>query len=93
MKIAPLISVGVLCDDGCTIKLDKQEMSVQKNRKEIIKVTRNKKSGMWEVPLETQQPAALINNIMAKTSKLELAQYLNAAMFSPTKASLVKSTK
>ena len=26
-----LISLGVLCDDGCTIKLDKQEMSIQNN--------------------------------------------------------------
>ena len=24
MKTAPLISLGILCDDGCTIKIDKQ---------------------------------------------------------------------
>ena len=29
MTTAPLISVEVLCDYGCTITLDKQEMSVQ----------------------------------------------------------------
>ena len=27
----PLISLGVLFDDGCTITLDKQEISIQKN--------------------------------------------------------------
>ena len=55
MQTAPLISLEVLCDDGCTITLDKQEMSIQKNGEEIIKGTRNKKTVMWEVPLGTQQ--------------------------------------
>ena len=31
MQTAPLISLGVLCDDGCTITLYKQAMSIQKN--------------------------------------------------------------
>ena len=60
MMTAPLISLVALCDDECTITLDKQEISVNKNVQEIIKVTRNKKIGMWEVPLEIQQSAAVI---------------------------------
>ena len=64
MKTDPLIPLVVLCGDGCTITLDKQDMSVQKNVQEIIKDARNKNTGMWEVPLETQQPAAVTNNIM-----------------------------
>ena len=47
--------MGVLCDDGLTITLDNKEISVQKNVQEIIKGTRNKQTGMWGVPLETQQ--------------------------------------
>ena len=31
IQIAPLISLGVLCDDGCTITLYKQAMSIHKN--------------------------------------------------------------
>ena len=31
MQITPWISMEVLCDDGCTIKLDKIEISIQKN--------------------------------------------------------------
>ena len=31
MKTAPLISLGVLCDDGCTIILNKQAMSIHNN--------------------------------------------------------------
>ena len=47
IKTAPLISLGVLCDDRFTITLDKQEMSGQKNEQEIIKGARNKKTVMW----------------------------------------------
>ena len=31
IQTAPLISLGVLCDDGCNITSDKQEMSIRKN--------------------------------------------------------------
>ena len=93
MKISPLISLEVLCDDGLPITQDKQEISVHKNGKEIIKGTRNKKTGMWEVPLDTQQPEAAINSILAQTSKPELAQYLHAEILRPTTASLIKAIK
>ena len=64
MKTDPLISLGVLCDYGCTITLDKQDMSVHNNGQEIVKGARKNKTGVWEMPLETQQPAAVINNIL-----------------------------
>ena len=48
---------------------------------------------MWEVPLETQQTASVINKILAQTSKPELSQYLHAALFIPTTASLIKAIK
>ena len=44
MKTAPLISLGVFCDDECTITLDKQEMSVQEIGQQIIKGTKNKQN-------------------------------------------------
>ena len=69
MQTATLISLGVLCDYGCTIKLDKQAMSIQKNGEETIKGTRNMKTGMWEVPLGQQQSENAVSNILAQTSK------------------------
>ena len=93
MNTAPLISFGLLCDDGCTITLDKQEISVENNGQEIIKGTRNKKNGMWEVPLETQQPAAAINDILVQTSKTELARYLHTSIFRQTTEILTKDIK
>ena len=93
MKTETLISLGVFYDDECTIKLDKQEMSVQNNGQHTVKVTRNKQMGMWEVPLDTQQLEIVSNNIMVQTTKPELSQYLHAALLSPTEASLLKPTK
>ena len=66
---APLISLGVLCDYGCTITLDKQVMSIYKNEEEIIKWTRNRKTGMWKVPLGPHQSGNVVNNILAKNSR------------------------
>ena len=46
MYTDPLISLGVLCDDGCTNTLDKQAMSIHNNGEETIKGTKNKKTRM-----------------------------------------------
>ena len=48
---------------------------------------------MWEVPLGTQQSETVANNILGKTPKPELAQYLHAALFSPTTKILIKAIK
>ena len=42
MIIDPLISLGVLYDDGFNVTIDKQDMLVNKKGQEIIKGTRNK---------------------------------------------------
>ena len=63
MKTAPVISLGVLCDNGCTITLYKRYISVPKSGQEIIKGTKKKQIGIWEVPLETQQSEAVANKI------------------------------
>ena len=68
-------------------------MSVQKNEQEIIRDTRKNTTGMWEVPLETQQPPAAINKILTKTSREEPAHYLHAALLIPTISSLIKTNK
>ena len=48
---------------------------------------------MWEVPLGPQQSENVVKNILVQNSKPELAQYLHAALFSSTAASLLKATK
>ena len=46
IRTAALISFGILCDYGCTIKLDTQEMPVQNNGQQIIKSTSKNQTGM-----------------------------------------------
>ena len=58
-----------------------------------IKGTRNKKTGIWEVTLETQQSEDFANKILDQASKPELVQYLHAELFSPSTASLLKEIK
>ena len=70
MKTSWLISLGVLFEYGYTITLDKQDMSAQKNGQEIRKGTRNKQTGMWEVPLEIKQLSDVANNIMGNATEL-----------------------
>ena len=45
------------------------------------------------MPLETQQSQAVINKILAQTSKPELVHHLYASLFSPTTASLLNFIK
>ena len=90
---SPIISLRLLCDDIYIITIDKQEISIQKNGKYIIKGTRKKKTGMWEVSLGPQQYKNLVNNILEENSKSELAQYLFASLFIPTAAILLKAIK
>ena len=68
-------------------------MQVQKNGQEILKGTRNKQTGMWEVTLKKKQSEAVTNNIMSQTTKPELAQYRHISLFIPTTGSLLKSIK
>ena len=69
MNTYQLISLVVLCDYIYTATIDKQNISVHNNGQEIVKSTRNKKTGMLEVPLDIQQSQAVTNNILAQTSK------------------------
>ena len=41
LKSSNLISIGQLCDDGCSIILDKSRMSALKNDKILLEGTRN----------------------------------------------------
>ena len=68
-------------------------MSVHKDGKDIIKGTRNKKTGIYEVPLETQQSEYVINKILDQKNKPELVKYLHAELLIPTTAHIFKSIK
>ena len=51
LKSANLISLGQLCDDGCTIILNQDTMNVIKNNTTVLKGIRNRKDGLWDIPI------------------------------------------
>ena len=48
---ASLISLGQLCDDGCSVVLRKKYLDVVKNGKVILKGTRNRQDKLWDIPI------------------------------------------
>ena len=55
---ANLISIGQLCDDGCSIILDKTNMLAIKNNTIILKGKRNKLDGLWDIPIPKRKITA-----------------------------------
>ena len=52
LKSASLISIGKLCDNGCKVQFEKNNMNVIKNDKIIMSGTRNKTDGLYDIPIE-----------------------------------------
>ena len=71
----------------------KKETTVQKIGQKILKGTRNKPTGMWEVTLEQQQSKPVVNSILSQTTKPELAQYFHAALFIPPEIGTLNKIK
>ena len=93
----PLLSMGQLCDNDCTIELSKTKLNVLKNNNIIMQGKRNLQDGLWDIPLppvtcELQQHHANIL-ICRDKSKSELAQYLHAACNSPSISTFIRAIK
>ena len=50
LKSESLLSIGQLCDDGCTSVFDKEKLNIYKQKKLILKGNRNKQDSLWDVP-------------------------------------------
>ena len=95
-----LLSIGQLCDDGCTAALDKRFLRIFKNDICIIAGRRNRRDGLWDVSIPvsdnpdeiTKISSCTVNAIIRKdTSTKELAEYLYACCGSPSVSTLVKA--
>ena len=43
--------MGPLCDDGCTVILTDKELAAIKKNKVVLRGKRNRKDGLWDIPL------------------------------------------
>jgi hypothetical protein len=84
-----LISVGKLCDNGCSVTFTQEQVTVSRNGKCVMYGSRDPKSRLWQVDLkkrfETQQVQC--NHAHDNSNQKYLTNYLHTACFS-----LVKST-
>ena len=93
-----LLSLGQLADDGCLILLNKRFLKVFKNFELILQGFRNKTDGLWDIPIpqnlplqQPQQKLNVVTNVHQPTKTL--IQYLHAALFSPSKSTLLQAIR
>ena len=92
----PLISLGQLADDNCTIILNKKFIYVLKNFKCILSGHRNLTDGLWDIPLHNPSylNAKKLNVIISKQQNIsKMLQHFHACLFSPTKTTLLNAIK
>ena len=105
LQSASLISVGKLCNDGCTVTFNKEKMQATKNNTLILQGDRNPSDGLWDIKLPCQPAFSptkqqhLVNTNVAHviirktTSKTDLIQFYQACCYSPTKSTWHQAVK
>ena len=84
LQSASLLSLGQLCDNGCTVLLNKNSLHIFKNLKHIILGFCNRSNGLWVVPLQVQPPnmQQKMNVIIKKsTTKKDLIHFATEPVF------------
>ena len=93
LKSANLLSIGQLCNDGCTATFTKNTMTITKNDSIILSGNRNHNNGMWYVPLPQNHPCETANVVTKLHPTSELIKFLHAAAFSPSPSTWIKAIK
>jgi hypothetical protein len=90
-----LISVGQLCDNGCSVTFTQDQVTDSKNEKCVMYGSQDPKSRLWRVDLkqrfETNQVQC--NHAHDNSNKKDLINYLHAACYSPVKSTWITAIK
>ena len=85
-----LLSIGQLCDSGCTATFTANTVTITRNHKPILTGTRSKATNyLWDITLPNSQPlhhAHAATGIPQKTA--EMVQFSHAALNSPSLSTL-----
>jgi hypothetical protein len=97
MENNSLLSAGQLCNEGyhVTFKLDSVTI-FNSTGNAILKGTKDLSTGLWRINLrknEPPSPIATANNVYELRSTGALVNYLQKALFSPTKSALLHAVK
>jgi hypothetical protein len=93
-----LLSVGQMCDSGCSVTFTAAEVTVKNGESTILTGLRDQDSGLWSVPLE---PNVLMetgrehsaHNVYEQKSIQATITYLHACCFSPVTDTWLKATE
>ena len=82
----PLLSIPLLADDGCKIKLTKDNIVVVKDNKIILEGKRDKASTLWMIPIKHHKKKQLLAQYLPEVPIVHAA---NSAYHQPTIARLM----
>jgi hypothetical protein len=92
-----LLSVRQLCNEGYSVTFKIYGVTIfNRIGKEILKGNRDLDTGLWYINLRKgipHNPISAANNVYELRNTGALVNYLHKAMFSPTKAALIKALK
>jgi hypothetical protein len=90
-----LISVGQLCDNGCNVTFTQEQVTVSRDVKCVMYVSRDPRSRLWRVDLKKKFETKNVqcNHAHDNSSQKDLINYLHAACFSPVKSTWITAIK
>jgi hypothetical protein len=90
-----LISVGQLCDKGCSFTFTQDQVTVTKDKKCAMHGSRDPKSRLWRVDLKQkfEKQEAQCNHAHDNNNQKDLINYLHATCFSPVKSIWITAIK
>jgi hypothetical protein len=92
-----LLSVRKVCNEEYSVTFKIYGDTIFNSiRNEILKVNRDLDTGLWRINLRKEiqhNPISAANNVYELRNTAALVSYLHKAMFSPTKAALIKAVK
>ena len=93
LQSSSLVSLGQLCDDNCTVVLDKKYLHAIKKDEIILRGYRNSHDGLWDIPL--QKTSITTNNCRLPTivPSLYATRKVISEKAPPSRVKIKKSTK
>jgi hypothetical protein len=90
-----LVSVGQLCDNGCSFTFIHDQVTVTKDKKCVMHRSRDPKSRLWRVDLKHkfEKHEVQCNNAHTNNNQKVLINYLHAVCFSPVKSTWITAIK
>ncbi|EEC45165.1 predicted protein [Phaeodactylum tricornutum CCAP 1055/1] len=79
----PLISIGQLCDDGCTATFSATRLEIHRDTTLLLSGTRAPTTGLWHLDLTPAKPPATAHALVPNTPLADRIAFVHASLFSP----------